>query len=292
MQPFVYVMFTPFLLAMCYHFITTEQIVYTYFSLLLHQLGMEKMLVLFKSPTTCDDETSLPITPTQKEKEIVLYEDKYKDKIAQLKEVDLTEERLVNLKNSVLFEKTPLGNVIMYYDHSRETFTFYSDSSIPYRYLETISRRYVVLNNCKKIYVNMEEEIKCAEKKIEEKKQIQLRKQEEEERLRAQEPESQQQQQQQQQQQPKRNVFAKLKKYNRIDAKPNANPNTKPTPNSAKKDDSDDKVLKERANRYSCEGKLANFSFLKKVDRKLVDSKYAMSFAEFKKLSMNQTKNA
>ncbi len=286
MQPFVYVMFTPFLLAMCYHFITTEQIVYTYFSLLLHQMGMADLLVLFKSPTTShDDNNEESSPPTQKEKEVVLYEDKYKDQIAQLKEVDLTEEKLVNLKNSVLFEKTPLGNVIMYYDHSRETFTFYSDSSIPYRYLETISRRYVVLNNCKKIYVNMEEEIKCAEKKLEEKKQMQLRKQEEEERLRAQEPES-------QQQQPKRNVFAKLKKYNRIDAKPNANPNTKPTPNSAKKDDSDDKVLKERANRYSCEGKLANFSFLKKVDRKLVDSKYAMSFAEFKKLSMNQTKNA
>ncbi len=148
MQPFVYVMFTPFLLAMCYHFITTEQIVYTYFSLLLHQMGMADLLVLFKSPTTShDDNNEESSPPTQKEKEVVLYEDKYKDQIAQLKEVDLTEEKLVNLKNSVLFEKTPLGNVIMYYDHSRETFTFYSDSSIPYRYLETISRRYVVLNN-------------------------------------------------------------------------------------------------------------------------------------------------
>jgi ethanolamine utilization cobalamin adenosyltransferase len=130
----------------------------------------------------------------------------------------------------------------------------------------------------------MEEEIKCAEKKLEEKKQMQLKKQEEEARLRAQEPDS--------QQQPKKNVFAKLKKYNKIDAKPNTNPNTKTTTTNSKKDDTDDKVLKERANRYSCEGKLANFSFLKKVDRKLVDSKYAMSFSEFKKLSMNQTKNA
>ena len=285
MQQFVYIMFTPFLLAMCYHFITTEEIVYAYFSLLLQKLGMEKLLVLFKSPTDDDDEeTSLPVTPTQKDKEIVLYEDKYKDQIAQLEEVELTEERLVSLKNSILFEKTPLGNVVMYYDHSRETFTFYSDSSIPYRYLETISRRYVVLNNCKKIYVNMEEEIKCAEKKLEEKKQMQLRKQEEDAQLRVQNPES--------QQQPKRNVFAKLKKYNRIDSKPNTNPNTKTITTNSKKDDTDDKVLKERANRYSCEGKLANFSFLKKVDRKLVDSKYAMSFAEFKKLSMNHTKNA
>jgi hypothetical protein len=53
-------------------------------------------------------------------------------------------------------------------------------------------------------------------------------------------------------------------------------------------------VLKERANRYSYEGKLVNFSFLKKVDKKLTDKRYGMSFADFKKslsqsLSQTQT---
>ena len=42
-------------------------------------------------------------------------------------------------------------------------------------------------------------------------------------------------------------------------------------------------VLKENANRYTYEGRLSNFSFLKKTDRKVIDKKYAMSFADFKK---------
>ena len=56
----------------------------------------------------------------------------------------------------------------------------------------------------------------------------------------------------------------------------NANTNTN-TKNQA------NKVVKEKANRYSYEGKLINFNFLKKVDRKVVDKNYGMSFAEFKK---------
>jgi hypothetical protein len=43
-------------------------------------------------------------------------------------------------------------------------------------------------------------------------------------------------------------------------------------------------VIKEKANRYSCEGKLMNFSFLKKVDKKVVDKRYAMNFSDFKKM--------
>jgi len=56
-----------------------------------------------------------------------------------------------------------------------------------------------------------------------------------------------------------------------------------PTP--AKEDGScDTSIVKEKANRYSYEGKMANYSFLKKVDRKVVDKQYSISFSEFKKL--------
>ena len=44
-------------------------------------------------------------------------------------------------------------------------------------------------------------------------------------------------------------------------------------------------LLKENANRYTWEGRLANFSVLKKVDRKNVDKNYALSFADFKQMS-------
>jgi hypothetical protein len=44
-------------------------------------------------------------------------------------------------------------------------------------------------------------------------------------------------------------------------------------------------LLKENANRYTWEGRLANFSVLKKVDRKTVDKSYTLSFADFKQMS-------
>ena len=43
-------------------------------------------------------------------------------------------------------------------------------------------------------------------------------------------------------------------------------------------------ILKERANRYTYEGKISNFNFLKKVERKIVYKKYAMTFADFKRM--------
>ena len=277
----LYLLLTPFILGMCYHFFTTEEIVRAYFYLLLNQLGMEKFVILFKEEY--DESEESEESEIKKEKPTpIQFEEKYKKEYLKLEDLELTEERLTNLKNSVLLEHTPLGNVVMHYDHARETFTYYSDSTIHYRYLEVVSRRYVVVNNCRRIYVNMDDEIKEAEKKIEDKKQNELKKmQEEEERKKAQQmnplltDDA-------QHQQPKKSVFAKLEKYNRIDSKPQTTPNPKST---NKKEEMDDKVLKERANRYSCEGKIVNFSFLKKVDRKLVDANYAVSFAEFKKLS-------
>ena len=44
-------------------------------------------------------------------------------------------KRLDKLKNCYIIEKTPNGNVIMIYDKERETFKYYSDINIPYKYL-------------------------------------------------------------------------------------------------------------------------------------------------------------
>lgn len=213
------------------------------------------------------------------EKALEKYEDKYLELYRKTESTLCSDEKIEGLKNTILMENTPLGNVIMYYDKSRETFIYYSDSNIPYRYLEVISRKYVTMNDCKQIHVDMEQEIKDAQEKLEQKKQ------EEEEKKK----------QLEQQQNPdenhsstnvKKDVFAKLKKYNtntslkssgiptdnKSISKKNVQENNKPL------------ILKENANRYSCEGKLMNFSFLKKVDKKVVDKRYAMSFSDFKKM--------
>ena len=50
-------------------------------------------------------------------------------------------------------------------------------------------------------------------------------------------------------------------------------------------------LLKENANRYTWEGRVANLPVLKKVDRKTVDKKYAMSFADFKQMQQKNKPN-
>jgi len=56
------------------------------------------------------------------------------------------------LKDYYIIENTPLGNVIMCYDLENKSFNYYSDKLIPNKYLEVVSRRYVISNNSKIIY--------------------------------------------------------------------------------------------------------------------------------------------
>uniref|UniRef100_A0A6C0HC05 Uncharacterized protein n=1 Tax=viral metagenome TaxID=1070528 RepID=A0A6C0HC05_9ZZZZ len=210
------------------------------------------------------------------------YEDKYLDIYRKTDSVICSDEKIEGLKNMILMENTPLGNVIMYYDKSRETFIYYSDSNIPYRYLEVISRKYVVMNDCKQIHIDMDQEIKEALEKLEQ------RKQEEQEKRKQLEQEKQKTDENHSTTNTfvKKDVFAKLKKYNTNTSLKSSGIPTDNKSISKKNIQENDKplILKEKANRYSCEGKLVNFSFLKKVDKKVVDKRYGMSFSDFKKM--------
>ena len=46
---------------------------------------------------------------------------------------------------------------------------------------------------------------------------------------------------------------------------------------------SDKLLLKEKANRYTWEGRLVNMPLLKSIDRRLVDKNYSLTFADFKR---------
>jgi len=189
-------------------------------------------------------------------------------------------ERLDGLKNNFIFEKTPLGNVIMYYNNSRESFEYYSDNTIPYRFLETISRKYVKTFNCKQIYFDMEFELNEFERKQKEAKK-EDQKEDQKKNLDGKGNTNVDLVK-------KKDVFAKFKSYNTESGTGKVNRGVAPPknsiPNNTMKKNDDKCILKDNANRYTCEGKLANFSFLKKPDRKIVDKKYAMSFADFKKM--------
>ena len=225
------------------------------------------------------------------ETEIILLRSKVKDLYKELDD-DLIyklkleardfviKERLDGLKNNFVFEKTPLGNVIMYWNNSRESFEYYSDNTIPYRYLETVGRKYVKTFNCRQIYVDMEFELMEFERKQKEKLDL-----EEKEKMELEQNTS------FNSNLVKKNVFAKFKNYNKESGTGKVNrgaappKNSIPNNNSVKKAD-EKTILKENANRYTCEGKIANFSFLKKPDRKVIDKKYAMTFADYKKLNL------
>jgi hypothetical protein len=228
-----------------------------------------------------DDETIALEPTTSVSKPEIKYEDKYLNEFHNLEMVKLSKEKLDSLKNSIIMESTPLGNVLMFYDNARETFTFYSDNTIPYRFLETIARKYVITTNSKEIYVDMSKEIEDAKNKIKE-KQDQVK----QDQLIQPTPSSEQNK--------KKDVFAKLKSYNK-DTDPKTTKITKtiqpqPKNTTTATTTQENMVLKERANRYSYEGKIVNFSFLKKVDKKLTDKRYAMTFADFKK-SLAQSSN-
>lgn len=195
--------------------------------------------------------------------------------------------RLEKLKVCYVMEYTPLGNVLMIYDKERETFKYYSDNTIPYRYLEVVGRKYAKQFGCKRIFVDMEEELKMAEEKWE-KERIEKADREEKERMLKEEAIKNHKPIEE-----KKNVFAKFKSYNKEAGTGHVNtapPPKNSIPNKLTEKQENEKILiKERANRYTYEGKFANFNFLKKVDRKVVDKKFALSFAEFKKLQKMKT---
>jgi hypothetical protein len=190
-------------------------------------------------------------------------------------------KRLDKLANCYVMEKTPIGNVIMIYHKDKESFKYYSDCNIPYRYLEVVARKYVKLFNCRAIFVDMEEELRLFEEKWDKEKVLKKIK-EEEDKKRAEEVSN------NTRIEPKKNVFAKFKSYNKdAGAKISmAAPPKNSIPNKSISENKENEkiLLKERANRYTYEGKFANFNFLQKVERKVFNKKLGLSFADFKKM--------
>ena len=186
---------------------------------------------------------------------------------------------LDGLVNNFIMEKTPSGNVIMYYNNKRGSFEFYSDNTIPYRYLETVSRKYVKTFNCRYLYVDMDNELNESDR---------LRKEQNDKKSLANTNVVQEETSK------KKDVFAKFKGYNKESGTGRVNTAVAPknsVPNNVKKMLAEDDAirLKMNANRYTCEGKISNFNFLKVPNRKVVDKKFAMSFADFKKQSSTTT---
>jgi hypothetical protein len=260
--------------------------------------------IKIKTPKIQIEEEKKPIKPEIK------YEDKYIDqykalsndyiftdiekellskKIIEFKENNDTDyaikaaefvfkEKIINLKNVFLMECTPMGNVIMTFDNNKQHFEYYSDSNIPYKFLETIARKFVIIFKCKQIFIDMENELKIYEENLKKKEE----KEETERKLEKNNKTTIVK---------KKNVFAKLKNYNndivstRLGAAKSIPPKTNKQMNI---DEKKKYILKEKSNSYSYKGKINNFDILKKVDKSLSNKKLKISFSDYKKLIKNE----
>jgi len=183
-----------------------------------------------------------------KEKEEEPYENKYYDKFEDLDCIELEEDYVKSLKSNIIIEKTPKGNVLMYYDFEKESFIYYCDTKdISYLYLETIARKYAIQFNCKKLVVDIKKELQEAKK---EKPKEEIKKKESNNEL-----------------------FASFKDYNRKGSGGSKTMNKK-------------FIIRQNANRYSYRGKLNEYNYLQsdayKKEKK--DDFEILDFSSFKRL--------
>jgi hypothetical protein len=193
-------------------------------------------------------------------------------------EEELTEEFVNNLSLNTITETTPRGDVLMYYSSKLGTFVYHSHTKeIPYNYLETVARKYVIEYNCKKLYIDIRKEY---EKGVQKYKEIKAK--EEKNAADGGVDEAKEKENK------KKQIFANFKTYNR-----------KGEVHNKQKDKI--YILKEQANRYSYRGKIEEYSEAKVescLDKKVLEGMgdkrseeekrvNDIDFASFKKMNMN-----
>jgi len=89
------------------------------------------------------------------------YEYKYIKKFDLLKNNAILSLNEKSLDYSYIMDNTPCGNIVMKYDREQEVFTYYSDKKdVPYKYLETVARKFVINNDCLELYVDIRDELR------------------------------------------------------------------------------------------------------------------------------------
>jgi hypothetical protein len=107
------------------------------------------------------------------------YEHKYVNEFEELIASNLvmwSDQEKSNLSKLIIMDTTPNGDVVMSYeydkdDEERSKFVYYSDSkTIPYKYLDTVARKFVYAHKCPNIYVFIRDELIKEMKRIEDEK--------------------------------------------------------------------------------------------------------------------------
>uniref|UniRef100_A0A6C0AYL2 Uncharacterized protein n=1 Tax=viral metagenome TaxID=1070528 RepID=A0A6C0AYL2_9ZZZZ len=184
------------------------------------------------------------------------YEDKYLEEYNNLEDISINDK-----KTFFIEEKTPRGIVKMDCDINNNSFIYFSDTKdIPYKYLETVARLFVIKNNCKSIYIDYHVEIK---KEKQEETQIN------------------------EENEPRNNVFAKFKNYNK------STNNSKVEFSKFNKKLSSNKVtniLPEKSNHFTYKGKLIDYDEYINKENNLSDEFEHLDYSSFKKISERSEK--
>ncbi len=75
-------------------------------------------------------------------------------------------EKEENITKKQVEENTPDGIVVLKYED--DSFIYWADKQITYKYLETVARKYVILYDCKDLYINIFKELYNASKEQDE----------------------------------------------------------------------------------------------------------------------------
>ena len=147
---------------------------------------------------------------------------------------ELTEDFVNTLSLKTITETTPRGDVLMYYSSKLNSFVYHSKTKeIPYKYLETLARKYVIIYDCKKLYIDIRKEYEKGVNKYKELKENKTT-----ESVVSGEVEGAEKK--------KKQLFASFKTYNR-----------KGEVNAKQKDKI--YILREKSNRYSYRGKIEEY---------------------------------
>lgn len=145
-------------------------------------------------------------------------------------------------------DETPRGTVYMRYEPDTESFWYYTnDKNIPYKYLETVARKYVCEFNRLDVFIDIREELRKSAETLKEQA------------TQTEEVDANQ-----------KKIYAKFKKYNHKNAR---------ATNSSKKR----VIVKARANRYSYRGTKEDFeNLVLEDDQKDIDTKpEELSYSEY-----------
>jgi hypothetical protein len=93
---------------------------------------------------------------------------KFMEEVEEAPESSLNKEELEGLRDKKLHYELPYLRhpVIMFYDQEKEAFCYYSNSTLIYKYLNVVARKYVLDYACKQVYREMIPSTKKEEKTV------------------------------------------------------------------------------------------------------------------------------